>query len=146
MEEGAAAIRHGNANHGLLLFISCRMMNEKSPQKMEAKTTKSEPWRNRPLGYPRLAERMGVKPETLIFRKFVALNARVLLYMQAELSMLEEQLQAQEEKDRTDAEGNRSRYASDFNYLLLSFKDGNTAQLDLVRTIQGKLEIYSEYC
>ncbi|EAT86546.2 hypothetical protein SNOG_05482 [Parastagonospora nodorum SN15] len=81
-----------------------------------------EAWRSTPLGYPRLSERMGLKPETLIFRKFVALNARILLYMQAELVDLERALQKQEERDLNDKDGKRSRYASDFSYLLLSHK------------------------
>lgn len=51
-----------------------------------------EPWRKPPIGYPCLSEQMGIKPETLIFRKFVALNARILLYMEAELVDLEKLL------------------------------------------------------
>jgi hypothetical protein len=86
---------------------------------------------------------MGVKPETLIFRKYVVLNARMLLYMQAELLELELALQKQEEQDLNDADGKRSRYASDFSYLLLSHKHGDTTQLELVSKIQGKLEVYS---
>jgi hypothetical protein len=84
---------------------------------------------------------MGVKPETLTFRKLDALNARMLLYTQAEL--LELVLQKQEEQDLNDADGKRSRYASDFSYLLLSHKNGDTTQLELVSKIQGKLEVYS---
>lgn len=115
----------------------------KSANKAKRKAT-IEAWRTRPIGYPRLSERMGVKPETLIFRKFVALNARMLLYMQAELLELERALQKQEERDLNDTDGKRSRYASDFSYLLLSHKHGDTTQLELVRKIQGKLEVYSK--
>jgi hypothetical protein len=119
------------------------MSAEKSSRTKKTGTMKVEAWRTRPLGYPRLSERMGVKPETLIFRKFVALNARMLLYMQAELVDLEATLQHQEERDLNTADGNRCRYAKDFTYLRLSHKDGDTKQLDLVRAIQEKLHVYS---
>jgi hypothetical protein len=119
------------------------MSAEKSRRAKNTKTENVEAWRTRPLGYPRLSERMGVKPETLIFRKFVALNARMLLYMQAELVDLEATLQYQEERDLNDVDGNRCRYAKDFTYLRLSHKDGDTKQLDLVREIQEKLHVYS---
>jgi hypothetical protein len=123
---------------------SAKMTTEKAKATRKKKAAILEAWRTRPLGYPRLSERMGVKPETLIFRKFSALNARILLYMQAELIILEKQLQKQEERDISDEEGKRCRYASDYHYLLLSHKDGDTSQLELVRKIQGKLEVYSE--
>jgi hypothetical protein len=119
------------------------MSAEKSIRTKKTGTMKVEAWRTRPLGYPRLSERMGVKPETLIFRKFVALNARMLLYMQAELVDLEATLQHQEDRDLNSADGNRRRYAKDFTYLRLSHKDGDTKQLDLVRAIQEKLHVYS---
>jgi hypothetical protein len=118
----------------LILLLLTRIQLERRDLK-SAKMTKAtrkkkaailEAWRTRPLGYPRLSERMGVKPETLIFRKFSALNARILLYMQAELIILEKQLQKQEERDISDEEGKRCRYASDYHYLLLSHKDGDT--------------------
>jgi hypothetical protein len=83
------------------------MSAEKSIRTKKTGTMKVEAWRTRPLRYPRLSELMGVKPETLIFRKFVALNARMLLYMQAELVDLEATLQHQEERDLNSADGNR---------------------------------------
>jgi hypothetical protein len=43
-------------------------------------------------GYPMLAAYMGLTPETNIFRRFSILNARNLLYLQAELTNLEEAL------------------------------------------------------
>lgn len=87
---------------------------------------------------------MGVKPETLIFRKFVALNARMLLYMQAELVVLEKELQAKEESDKNDPDGNHGRYATNYHYLAFSHKDGDTTQLVLVKNIQEKLKEYSK--
>jgi len=46
------------------------------------------------LRYPRIAGRMAAKPETASFRRFSALNARNLLYMQAELCRLVQELLA----------------------------------------------------
>jgi hypothetical protein len=120
------------------------MPNEKNPRaKQKQSTIFEEAWRSHPIGYPRLAERMGVKPETLIFRKFIALNARMLLYMQAELVVLEAQLQHAESKSNQDQHGKRHHYATSFRCLLQSFKDGDTAQLDLVLKIQAKMKAYS---
>ncbi|KAK8199122.1 uncharacterized protein BKA78DRAFT_290817 [Phyllosticta capitalensis] len=45
-----------------------------------------------PPGYPKLAQRMGLKPETAIFRRFAFLNKLNILYLQAELAELEKQL------------------------------------------------------
>lgn len=122
------------------------MTNEKGRKTKKVKrATKIEAWHTHPVGYPRLSERMGLKPETLIFRKFLALNARMLLYMQAELVELEDELQSQEKKDHNNPEGNRARYATDSSYLRLSHKDGDTTQLELVKKIKEKLKDYSMY-
>lgn len=45
-----------------------------------------------PAGYPRLAERMGLQPELMIFRKFAFLNTLNILCLQAELAETEEEL------------------------------------------------------
>ena len=47
-------------------------------------------------GYPKLAGQMGLRPEVAIFRRFGALNAENLLYFQAELALLERDLQEQQ--------------------------------------------------
>jgi len=44
-------------------------------------------------GYSKLASLMGAYPETLIFRRFGAISAQNLLYLQAELVHLEQTLQ-----------------------------------------------------
>ena len=109
------------------------------------KASSATAWLNHPIGYPRLSERMGVKPETLIFRKFVALNARILLYKQAELAILEQNLRETERSDREEAKGNKHRYATSYMRLLQSPKDGDPLQLELLATISSKLEKYSEF-
>lgn len=97
------------------------MATEKPEEMSKKKNAFVEAWRTHPIGYPRLSERMGVSPETLIFRKFIALNARMLLYMQAELVMLENQLHHAEKQDNEDKEGNKWRYATNFRHLMQSY-------------------------
>ena len=104
-----------------------------------------EAWTNHPIGYPRLSERMGVRTETMIFRKFSALNSRMLLYMQAELALLEKRLHAAERRDNVDPVGWRSKYATNFFWLLKSAEDSPGTQLALVQQIQKKLQAYSIY-
>ena len=87
---------------------------------------------------------MGLKPETLIFRKFVALNARMLLYMQAELAVLEKTLQEVEVSDHEDKDANKRQYATDYVKLSQSDRDGDTYQLELVEKISTKLGKYSK--
>lgn len=49
-------------------------------------------------GYPQLAEFLRFDPSVWMFRRFAALNAKNLLYMQAELVNLEEELAMLEEE------------------------------------------------
>jgi hypothetical protein len=123
-------------------------MLEKALQIIQPTKTKSAPspfleaWRNHPSGYPRLAERIAVKPETGIYRRFDALNARRILYLQAELCAIEKDLQLQEKNDNRDPRGHRSDFASDYESMLEAMEDN--PQLDLVKKMQDKLEQYSE--
>jgi hypothetical protein len=120
------------------------MTGEKLGHSKKKRSTYSESWRNHPVGYPRLSERMGLKPETLIFRKFVALNARILLYMQAELASLETTLQQVERTDREDKDPNKQQYASDYTKLSQGDRHGDTYQLELIEKISLRLERYSK--
>jgi hypothetical protein len=93
-------------------------------------------------GYPRLSEEMGLLPQLAIFRRFGALAARNLLYMQAELSMLEEKLCKIEKDDRESVEGKKSSYRHDWDYL--SYLDSAVAseQWQLVLRIRSILKEY----
>jgi hypothetical protein len=102
-----------------------------------------EAWTRHPIGHPRLSERMGVRTETMIFRKFSALNSRMLLYMQADLAMLERQLHKAEKDDHKSPEGQRSKYATNYFWLSRSKKDGDGKQLELIEDIKEKLKAYS---
>ncbi|KAF2192335.1 hypothetical protein K469DRAFT_730925 [Zopfia rhizophila CBS 207.26] len=74
---------------------------------------------------------MGLFPETAIFRNFGALNARNLLYYQAELIYLENKLKKAEERDSHSEKG-RITPSTD------------TTQLDLVMKIRSRLKEYNE--
>lgn len=95
-------------------------------------------------GYPTLAEHMGHMPQLGIFRRFGALNARNLLYLQAELTFLEEMLILAEKRDN-----DHSDIREDFGgnwYDLSNSGAGNEEmrrQWELVLRIREKLKEYS---
>jgi len=96
-------------------------------------------------GYTKLASLMGRSPEVAIFRRFGTLNARNLLYLQAELIDLEDRL---EEATRLDEEASnlgRQRYDRDWLSLneSVTTPDGNPQQWNLVLKIREKLKEYS---
>jgi hypothetical protein len=94
------------------------------------------------IGYPRLAGRMEQLPETAIFRRFDALNARNLLYLQAELTSIEDDLINQERSDSLDYA--KRQYAVDWYWLSQSEDHGSTEQLDLVHKMRRTLKEYSK--
>lgn len=65
-------------------------------------------------GYAKIATLMGAYPEVAIIRRFAALNAQNILYMQAELVDLESRLRRYEEEDRSSGDQNRVDYAVDW--------------------------------
>jgi len=87
---------------------------------------------------------MGLLPETAIFRRFGALNAQNLLYLQAELTYLEKQLRKCERADNKSPEGLKSRYALDWFWLSRSAADGDEEQWELVKKMRVTLKEYSE--
>jgi hypothetical protein len=95
-------------------------------------------------GYPKLARYIGASPEVAIFRRFGALNAQNLLYLQAELVHLEKKLYELEERDSQSSEGMKSRYARDWFWLSRSENDGNDDQWQTVLAIRKKLVEYSK--
>ena len=93
-------------------------------------------------GYPKLAGQMGILPESAMFRTFAALNARNLLYLQAELVALENALLQCEAEDANDEK--RRQYALDWFWLHQSqWDDESSKQYSLVQKIKGKLKEYS---
>lgn len=97
------------------------------------------------VGYPRLAAKIEVLPETAIFRRFGALNAQNLLYYQAELTYLEQKLKKQQEKDRNLGSEPEKWFAVDWYWLERSRQQSvDTTQLDLVLKIRTRLKEYSK--
>ncbi|KAH7064965.1 hypothetical protein B0J12DRAFT_20065 [Macrophomina phaseolina] len=99
-----------------------------------------------PPGYPVLARKMGEMPEVAIFRRFGALNAQNLLYMQAELVCLEKRLHKLQAKDAAAPEP-RASYATNWFWLSNSEDQGegdDDEQWELVKIIREKLKEYSK--
>jgi hypothetical protein len=101
----------------------------------------------RPNGYSKLASLMGQNPEVAIFRRFNKLNARNLLYLQAELAELEERLERATKADQDASDPNRKIY--DRHWLSLSecgtTPGGDPEQWNLVLEMRAKLKEYSEW-
>ena len=100
---------------------------------------------NAVLGYPRLAEKIGIAPEYGIYRHFQGIGARILLYKQAEILRLSRDLSRLEQADSRSTEGDMKRYSSDWNYLKNSESDTDHAQWKLIEDIMKKYDEYGEY-
>jgi len=87
---------------------------------------------------------MGTSPEVAIFRRFGALNAKNLLYLQAELVHLEKKLREFEERDNQSSEGMKSQYARDWFWLSRSENDGNDDQWQTVLAMRKVLTEYKQ--
>jgi hypothetical protein len=89
---------------------------------------------------------MAILPETAMFKRFGALNARNLLYMQSELMILEARLKQVEAEDAMAPEGKKQDYSREFYWLQYSEIVGpDTKQLNLVRRIRELLKEYSKF-
>ena len=88
---------------------------------------------------------MGIVPETAMFRRFGALNARNLLYLQSELAHIEEKLLELEWEDNQSSVGKKYKYACDAYWLNTAntARDGDTKQRDLVLKMREVLAQYS---
>ncbi|KAJ4294547.1 hypothetical protein N0V90_008238 [Kalmusia sp. IMI 367209] len=104
---------------------------------------------NKPLarkvrGYPKFAGQIELRPEFAIFRRFGALNAENLLYLQAELVLLERSLGEQQKADSESSHQRKSKYALNWYQLSNSEEHGDTKQLDLVLKIRKTLKEYND--
>ncbi|KAJ4361046.1 uncharacterized protein N0V89_001615 [Didymosphaeria variabile] len=95
-------------------------------------------------GYPMLAAQIEQRPEMAIFRRFGGLNAENLLYLQAELVLLEEELQKQQMEDSNSNIEPKTKYARNWYHLRSSQNNGDSRQLDLVHTIRETLWQYNQ--
>ncbi|KAF2441486.1 hypothetical protein P171DRAFT_497717 [Karstenula rhodostoma CBS 690.94] len=94
-------------------------------------------------GYPKLAGQIGLRPELAIFRRFGALSSENLLYLQAELVLLERKLEEQQKVDNESDHERKTKYALNWYQLKHSAEHGDTVQLDLVLRIRKVLKQYS---
>jgi hypothetical protein len=88
-------------------------------------------------GYHRVAEYMNAHAEVAIFRRFTRLNLLNLLYLQADITRLEQRL-FEVVNENTNIETARDWYE-----LCRSLEDQDQVQLMLTQELQGKLDQYS---
>lgn len=123
-------------------------MLEKAAEKIKRDPRKATAylpaWTHHPVGYPRLSERISFKPETGIYRRFDGLNARHLLYLQAELCTMEKNLFWLEQQDNKSTSGRRSEYATDYQCMLEEPHGEQSEQFRLIAKMHEKLNQYSE--
>ncbi|KAI1411525.1 hypothetical protein F5Y13DRAFT_191142 [Hypoxylon sp. FL1857] len=99
-----------------------------------------------PAGYSLLGSLMGAHPEIATFRRFGALNALNLLYMQAELISLENGLHKQAKSDAESGHFDRSIYYRDWQTLSESVttEDGDPTQWRTMLKVKEKLSEYNQ--
>lgn len=93
-------------------------------------------------GYQRLASLMGTHHEFAIFRRFRALNMQNILYLQAEIMHLEEELTELAKRDLKNPE--RAFHNKDWWSLSKGEAEGDQDQWVKVLEIREKLNIYSK--
>ncbi len=97
-----------------------------------------------PDGYSKLSAFQGKFPQFAIFRRFAALNAQTLLYMQAELSHLELEMNEIILEDCHSGDEKRRAYNQDWWTLNQASQEGRSpAQLRKILEIREKLQRYS---
>ncbi len=95
--------------------------------------------------YPRLSEFMGLWPEVAIFRRYGALNAQNLLFLQAEIAHLERELKGirEREEKREDERGLLAQRS--WFELSQATEDGEYCpQWAVIQEIRSKLSEYSK--
>jgi len=96
------------------------------------------------MGYPALAGVMA-HPGMSIFKRFAALNARNLLYMQAEILLLERELDVIAGYDHTQNDDPTAKtYATSCEALMESVEKGNGMQWEKILNLREKLDAYSK--
>ena len=96
------------------------------------------------FNYLKLADLMAKYPGLAIFRRFATLNAKSLLYLQAEIAELEDQLELREREDMNAEKVDRRRFQWQAR-LLMEAPEGENGQWKTVLEIREKLKEYSEF-
>ena len=95
------------------------------------------------IGYPKLADFVGLEPQLAIFKRFGSLNAENLLYMQAEIASLEEDLRLVVADDVSTSNDEASRkFATSWRILQKAGRD--SIQWRKRMELREKLREYSE--
>jgi hypothetical protein len=89
-------------------------------------------------GYAKIAQLMSEHPEFALLRQFKSLNMQNLLYLQAEIFHLEEEL-----RDIATHDKHQEDYMRDWWSLKYGRDDDSHQQWDKVLQIREKLETYS---
>lgn len=96
-------------------------------------------------GYSKLASLMGAYPGTLIFRRFGAISAQNLLYLQAELVHLEHEFQKYTlTNERSEDAVRRDLFSTDW-FTLAHTDEGTEPQWCLMLQIRAKLKEYGHH-
>ncbi|RYC61997.1 hypothetical protein CHU98_g4211 [Xylaria longipes] len=96
-----------------------------------------------PIGYGAIADAMGADDDLLMFRRFASLNARNLLYLQAELSHLESRLLALDLTLDKFSKG-LAGWEVPRSWDKMTGSEEGKEHLELVNEIRRKLEQYSK--
>ena len=94
-------------------------------------------------GYAKIASRIAANSELGIYRRFAALNAQSILYLQAELHSLEQDLHTYAQEDAAASDDDRRNYSRDWHTLAES-TDQDRRQWNTMCRIREKLKEYSE--
>ncbi|KAG9234546.1 hypothetical protein BJ875DRAFT_376161 [Amylocarpus encephaloides] len=99
-------------------------------------------------GYPKLGTLMGSHPEYAIFRRFGALNAENLLYLQAEIQDLEILLRIQQSKDKSSTDQDQRIYDREWCTLkecceAEAYHGRRVTQWSLILQIREKIKEYN---
>lgn len=97
-------------------------------------------------GYHEIASMMARWPVTAIFKRFGFLSYLNILYLQAELEMLEKALLEKAQEDKTSPDKWRRQYFFAFNYMyegLTESAETDLRQWQIVRRIRTLLKEYS---
>ena len=97
-------------------------------------------YRKPEYNYSALAKETGLRPGLAIYRRFAALNAKNLLYLQAEIAELEVQLAEQEEYDQQNPKRREYQWIA---RELMNAEPGEDRQWQKVLEIRRKLQEYS---
>ncbi|CAG8977261.1 hypothetical protein HYALB_00009358 [Hymenoscyphus albidus] len=95
-------------------------------------------------GYPALAALQGTYPQLGIYRRFATLNARNLLYLQAELVNLERDLEEYTEKDCRSEDARRRLCNKNWHYLSKKEQGLAGSQWHTMLRIKEKLKEYND--